>query len=106
MVAVASPARRLSDEEARKLMTEQAALVALTKHPSWPTAVAVVENKVSRLEAVALARVLSPTGLDPAKAAYMSGLRDGIRYLLSVCHGAEDRLEGVLKRHGVQPEGE
>ena len=50
--------------------------------------------------------VLSPTGLDPAKAAYMSGLRDGIRYLLSVCHGAEDRLEGVLKRHGVQPEGE
>ena len=103
---MASPARRLKPEDARKLMTEQAALTALTKHPSWPTLVSVVDDKLQRMERVALANILTRDGLDSRDAHFLRGFREGIRYMLAVCDGAERRLEGVLKAHGVPTEGE
>jgi hypothetical protein len=104
---VASPRRLrrvLSEEDKRKLMTQQASLTALTKHPSWPTLMEVADNKCERVERAVLARAMSSAGLEPKDAAHMRGLRDGIRYLIAVCEGAEDRLESYLK--ATRPEGE
>lgn len=91
-------ARQLTEEQRRELMTTQAALTALTKHPSWPNLVARVDEKVQRTEREALANVLSPKGIEPAHAGYLRGFRAGVRYMVDICEGAEDRLETILRQ--------
>lgn len=90
--------RRLSEVDKRELMTKQAALSALTKHPSWPSAIEVVDEKVHRLEREAITRVFSAQGLEPEYGRYLRGFRDGMRYFIRICEGAEDRLETILKQ--------
>jgi hypothetical protein len=99
--------RHLNESERRRLMTEQAALTALTQHPSWPNLVEAIEKKERRLERTALALVFgSPTGIDLEKQAYLRGVRDGMRYMISVPTNAEARLENVLRAQGIASEGE
>jgi len=92
--------RSLSDEDKRALMKTQAELVALTKHPAWPTYMTVLEKKVDRVEIEMLTRAFSVTGIEPGQAHFLRGFREGVRYMARVCAGAEDRLESILKAEG------
>jgi hypothetical protein len=92
--------RKLDEQQRRDLMGKQAALVALTKHPSWPIVNEVVEEKVERVESEMLTRAFSVSGITPEQAQFLRGFREGVRYMAKVCAGAEDRLEHILKAEG------
>lgn len=95
------PVRAMSEDDKRELMKTQAELVALTKHPAWPTLVTVIQKKVDRVEVEMLTRAFSVNGVDPTTAHFLRGFREGVRYMAKVCEGAEDRLESVLKAEGA-----
>ena len=92
--------RAMNEDDKRELLKMQAELVALTKHPAWPTLIKVLDKKVDRVEIEMLTRAFSVNGVDPAQAHFLRGFRDGVRYMRKVCEGAEDRLEHILKAEG------
>lgn len=93
-----------SEEQRRQAVLRQGDLTALTQHPSWPALEAVLEEKRASLQKVVLAEVLG--GMKPVnqtKVLYWRGFLAGMGYMVSVCNGAEARLEEVL-RDGVRTE--
>jgi len=90
----------MSEDDKRELMKTQAELVALTKHPAWPSLIRVIDKKVDRVETEMLTQAFSVNGVDPKRAHFLRGFREGVRYMAQVCEGAEDRLENILKAEG------
>jgi dephospho-CoA kinase len=95
-------ARPLSEEASRDLLTRQAALTALTQHPSWPELEAELNRKEERVRKGVLAKALAggPTAgsLTLEEMAFWRGFLQGMRYVIAVPVGAEDRLERLLTR--------
>ena len=76
---------------------------ALTKHTAWPVLEAEVENKIERLEKLALAKTIGNPGAIPVEELhYLRGFVHGLRYILAVPTGAENRLEQYLRQQGVE----
>src|SRR5215468_4702257 len=92
--------RRLSDQERRDLMTRQAALTALTQHPSWPDFEATVDEKIERVEKAVLSKTLYLRGpLEAEEIFYWRGFIHGLRYLVAAPAGAQSRLEHFLREN-------
>jgi hypothetical protein len=99
------PRRRVDPETQRELMIRQAALTALTKHPSWPELEAEVDRKAKRIEALILARTLgSRDPVDPYEMRWLSGFVSGMRWFSQVPVHAESTLERFLKEQGIEME--
>lgn len=82
----------------QELVNREAALTALTKHPSWETLVAEMERKRERIEKVVLAKALvAHAPVDPVEMAYWHGLVDGIEWILKRPSAAEAKLERALR---------
>ena len=80
------------------LAQRQAEFTALSKHPSWPEFEAEVGRKITRLEKVILSRVLSSTTeFTQREIDYMRGFVNGMKWLVAVPAGAEQRLENYLR---------
>lgn len=95
---------RVSEQQARDLLTTQSELTALTTHPSWPTLLRVVNQKQERWRKTVLAMTLGSGDCDPVKIGYIRGFIDGINYLAEVPERAEVRLERLLQREGIKEE--
>lgn len=96
--------RRSSPERQRELVTTQADLTALTKHPAWPTLIAVIENEREKLRRLALTEALGGVApVDERKLQRYRGFIKGMTYIVAVCEGAEARLEQAL-RDGIKQE--
>jgi hypothetical protein len=104
---VARPRRRvISEETQRALVSRQANLTALTKHPSWSELQAEVGRKRVRIEKVVLAKTLaSAKPVDPVEMAYLRGFVHGMNWFSSVPDQAEAALERFLREQGVTLEG-
>jgi len=88
---------KLSEQERRDLMARQAALTALTKHPSWHDFLATVDEKIERVEKAMLSKTLYLRGpLEVEEVYYWRGFIHGLRYLVAAPEGAEARLEHFL----------
>lgn len=91
-------ARNLNEQQRRDLMTRQASLTALTKHPSWPVFENEVAMKVERIEkAVVSNTLLSRNPIDAEHILYWRGFIHGLRWLVAAPTGAEARLESFLR---------
>ena len=99
------PRRRLSEAEARNLMTTQSALTALSQHPSWPDMVQVVADKEQTIRRIIVAQALRPTPLDQRQIDYLRGFVHGMRWFLAVPDQAETTLERLFKEQGISTEG-
>jgi len=100
--------RRLTPEAREQLTRRQAALTGLSKHPSWPDFEAEIALKEERIQKAVLARTLGAAPADPVNdldIVYWRGFIQGMRYLLAVPTGAENKLEQFLRSQGIQPEG-
>jgi hypothetical protein len=97
VVAVAKPI--MSDDTRLVLAQRQAAFTSLAKHPSWSEFEQEVGRKVTRLEKVILARVLSSNvEFTQREIDYMRGFVNGMKWLIAVPNGAEARLETYLQQ--------
>jgi len=99
------PRRRLSEAQARNLMTTQSALTALGQHPSWPDLQQVVADKEQTIRKVIVAQALGPNPVDQRQADYLRGFVHGMRWFLAVPDQAEATLERFLKQQGISTEG-
>ena len=100
------PRRRLSPEAQQTLIRRQAALTALTQHPSWPELEAEVGRKAERLEKHVLAVTLGSRRPIPIEEIeYLRGFIQGMRWLVAVPNRAETTLEQYLRAQGIQLEG-
>ena len=100
------PRRRLDPDAQRILASRQAALTAVSQHPSWPELVAEVGRKRARIEKVVLAKTLgSPKAVDPIEMGYLRGFVQGMEWFAAVPEQAEASLERFLKAQGVNVEG-
>jgi hypothetical protein len=95
--------KRLNEQERRDLMTRQASLTALTKHPSWPDFENEVGMKVERIERAIVSRVLlSRDPIDEQEILYWRGFVHGLRWLVAAPTGAEARLEHFLREQATE----
>lgn len=93
------PRRRLNEAEQRDLMTRQAALTALTKHPSWGDFENEVGLKVDRVERNVLAQTLrTREPINELDIVYWRGFIHGLRWLVAAPAGAEARLDSFLRQ--------
>lgn len=99
--------RMMSEETRRTLMTRQANLTALTKHPSWPELQEEVARKRIRIEKLVLAKTISakPGSTDVHEISYLAGFVAGMQWFAAVPENAERSLEAFLREQGVQTEG-
>ena len=102
---MARPRRKLDPETQRVLISRQAALTALTQHPSWPELEAEVGRKRQRIEKLVLAKALgSKEAVDPVEIAYLRGFVHGMDWFARVPPSAEATLERFLRDQGVAVE--
>ena len=88
------------------LQRRQAALTALTTHPSWPELEEVLRIKEEKIENHVLAITLgTPNPIDEAEVNYWRGFVQGMRWFNAVPNRAERRLESYLRKRGVNLEG-
>jgi hypothetical protein len=100
---VARPRRRVSPETERVLLARQAALTALTQHPSWEELVEEVGRKRTRIEKIVLAKTLSGAQpVDPIEMSFLRGFVAGMEWFARVPAQAEASLERFLKEQGVE----
>jgi len=97
---------RMSEQQQRDLMTTQASLTALTKHPSWPTLAAEIAKKEERLKQRVLALTLGSGNYTVEDIAFIRGFVAGMNYLVTVPENAEARLEDLLRKQGIEQEVE
>src|SRR3954471_14465085 len=97
------PRRKMSETQQRDLMTRQAALTALTKHPSWSDFENEVELKVDRIEGNVLAQTLrTREPINELDIVYWRGFIHGLRWLVAAPAGAEARLESFLRQQSEE----
>jgi len=103
---VASPAKRMSAETQQVLLARQAALTALTKHPSWEEFVAETDRRLKQIEKIVLANTLGggPRGtlFDQRHVDYLRGFANGMKWLVAVPANAENSLERELRKQGIK----
>jgi hypothetical protein len=100
--------RKLTPQAREALTRRQAALTALSSHPSWASFEEEIALKEERIHKAVLARTLGAAPSDPINEVdiyYWRGFIQGMRYLLAVPTGAENKLEQFLRSQGVQLEG-
>lgn len=88
------------------LRARQAALTALTKHPSWPELEAEVERKIEmvkkRLMALAFSGGEKGLELPQRQVDYLRGWVDGIQMVFKVPTMAEQSLERFLQQQAAK----
>jgi hypothetical protein len=95
----------VANRDEQKLMRQQAALTALTKHPSWETLLEVVDEKQERMERALLARIIgSKKPVDQGQVDRIRGFIAGMRYFIAVPEVAENRLVHYLREQGIEVE--
>lgn len=88
------------------LAKRQAALTALTQHPSWPDLLDEVRKNEERIEQRVLAITLGSLGpVDSLEIARLRGFIRGMRWFTAVPSNAEAELDKYLRRRGVNLEG-
>lgn len=86
-------------------MARQAALTALTQHPSWGELVEEVGRKRTRIEKLVLAKTLgNKPPADPHDLSYLKGFVHGMDWFAKVPSSAEGTLERFLREQGVTVE--
>jgi hypothetical protein len=94
--------RQVSEETQRVLTARQAALTALSKHPSWPELQAEVGRKRERIEKLVLTKALgNKPPANPTELAYLAGFVHGMNWFAQVPDVAEGQLERFLRDQGV-----
>jgi hypothetical protein len=107
---VARPRRTFDEKTREALVRRQAALTALTKHPSWPEFKDEVKRKRDKLERQILVRMIPqarPTEpVDQAELFYLRGFIAGMEWFSSVPEEAESSLARFLGDRGIQTRGD
>jgi hypothetical protein len=100
---VAVAPRVVDPEQERLLIARQAALTALTSHPSWVELEAETDRRLAQIEKMILARALggaqSAPPFDQRQVDYLRGFANGMRWIRAVPSSAEATLENFLKRN-------
>lgn len=80
-----------------ELRRRQAALTAITSHPSWPEYQAEQERKIARLQKRALTLALSPEGAHQRELDYIRGWIDALKWGSKMPEVAETRLKKFME---------
>lgn len=96
------PRRKLTEEQARHLVTTSGALAALQSHPSWENLKGEIGVKEEKCRRVIMAMAMNPNKpVDQRQIDYLRGFIGGMHYIVAVPESAESTLENYLKEQGI-----
>lgn len=95
--------RPRTPEQENILRARQAALTALSSHPSWPELEAETERRLRQIEKAIMATAMgggqAAKPLDQRQVDYLRGFANGMRWIRTVPTSAEASLEAFLQKN-------
>jgi len=89
----------MSEQSRRDLAVRQGELAALAQHPGYEVLRLAAEDRVEKIERIALAQLLHGEGaVDGGKVFYMRGYIHGLRWFAGEPGSAQSSLEQSLKQ--------